>query len=310
MLLVPNLSLTALTITFLWACNWLGLIYLAESITRVVAHKSLINLVGKSKKNLLLFALASVSGGVIIEGIGQWIGKLWFYPFFTLQQYSLVCIPGFALYMLTIAECYLAAKTILDRLIKTPRQTRKYFFLEKMIYPKFLMLGAVCILLSLGLGLTRYHENNGYFFDPTHYSEFKVNFLAILLMPFGVWLVCEYFEYKRHETSFLKDILRQYVSPVFAVLLATIVVGISMELINVRYGYWVYVNWPLQDMHIFGLPIVMLCIAWPIHFIMFLSLFRVVATEDSTEVWRPSSHTARLRPTRARKLKASLKPTS
>ena len=72
LLLIPKLHLTAVTITLLWASNWLGIVYLSESITRWLANKSLLALLLKNKKNLLFFAAASVFGGMIIEGAGQW----------------------------------------------------------------------------------------------------------------------------------------------------------------------------------------------------------------------------------------------
>ncbi len=285
-LVAPNLKLSAFTITFLWACNWLGIVYLSEALTRSIARKSLINLVFKSKQNLLLFLVASIVGGVFVEGIGQWVGKLWFYPFFSTQQYLLVAIPGFALYMLAIAECYLATKSVLDRFIRPPRVNKKYFPLERTLYPKLLIIGTLCLVISLVLSFAHYHSRGGYFFNTTHYSNFELNFTLIILMIFGVWFISEYVEYRHNQTSFIKDVMRQYWTPLFAVILATIIFGLSMELVNLRYKYWVYVNWPHQNTHFLGLPIFIFTV-WPLQFIMFLSLFRVITVQDSVDIWRP-----------------------
>jgi len=281
----PNLNFDARQITFWWACNWGGLIFLSEYITRLLRSKSLLSLLVRNKKNLLIFIAVSTLGGLCVEGIGQWVGKLWFYPFFTIHQYKLATTLGFSLYMTTIAEVYIAAKSLVDRFLKPPRISRANTELERAVYPKLLLVGVLMIASSFLLGYKQYQKVGGYFFDATRVVDFHVNFWIIIWAPVGVWLVAEYFEYKRRQMSLLKDLTREYWNPALAILLATVVVGVSMELINQRYGYWVYVNWPLQQVKILNLPILMICLAWPLHFIMFLSIFRAIAAERSINVW-------------------------
>jgi hypothetical protein len=288
-LIAANHNFTAKEITALWTCNWLSLILISEYTTLKLKSNSLFALLSRNKKNLLIFLLISTLGGLAVEGIGQWIGKLWFYPFFTLHQYQKATTLGFSLYMTTIAEVYIASKSIIDRFIRPPKIARSSFIWEKKLYPKFLLLGILFVAASLALSYRQYEKAGGYFFDATKIVNFHISFFTIIMAPLGIWLICEYIENRRRQMSFLKDISREYWNPLLAIILSTLIVGFSMEIINLRYGYWVYVNWPLQQVRVFNLPVLMIGLAWPLHFVMFLSMFRAIAAERSINVWSAST---------------------
>ncbi len=266
-----------------WALNWLGLILICEHITYRLKRKSLLKTVRLSRSNTINFIVASVLGGALIEGIGQWLAKLWYWPYFSLPDYLAIFIPGFALYMLMVGECYLAMKAIFDTIITPRKISIKYYPFERKLYRVLAAMGTVAIILGLVL---LFHDYPGrYVFNINSPNALHVTFLGVIMIAFGVWWCCEYIEYRHREMSFMKDIIRAYWNPLLAIVFATIIVGISSELINLRHGYWVYVNWPLQHTRFLGLPIIMLTVAWPLQFIMFLSLLRAITAKDSVDVW-------------------------
>ncbi len=58
-----------------------------------------------------------------------------------------------------------------------------------------------------------------------------------------------------------------------------------METVNTTHGFWVYINWPYQNIRFLGLPVTML-LAWPLHYLGFLSLFRSLSDDTSVEILR------------------------
>lgn len=283
-LIIPQEKISTKIITLCWFLNWAGLIFICEYITFKLNHQSLLRIVHFSPANMHRFIVAAVGGGIIIEGVGQWLGKLWFYPYFTSWQYLMICIPGFYLYMLTIAEGYLAMKAIADRLINwhssnnRPKRTRLTNSMIRNVGIIMIVVG----LLAIGVD---YVSQGGYIFNIFSPSAFKVNFWMIVFLFVGIFLICESVEFKHREVSFITDIYRHYWNPIIAIFLSTFLIGLSMELLNIKLGFWVYVNWPLQNIHLLGLPIIMIAVAWPAQFVMFLSLFRAVTAKDSKDVW-------------------------
>lgn len=69
-----------------------------------------------------------------MEGVAQWLGKLWFYPYFNTYKYAVFFILGFGFYWLMIAESYLATKAILDFSRKGERLVRNYYPFEAPFY--------------------------------------------------------------------------------------------------------------------------------------------------------------------------------
>jgi len=185
--------------------------------------------------------------------------------------------------MLMIAECYLATKAIIDKFSPHHTVSSKNYRFEPALYQALGIVGLISFCFGVSLLLADYHHS--YSFDVNLPFIHAVTFAGVLLFACGVWWCSEYVEFRRHKTSLLHDLLHGYWNPLVAILVATAVVGVSMELINLRHEYWIYANWPLQDFHVLGLPVIMIAVAWPIHFVMFLSLFRAITAKDSAEVW-------------------------
>jgi hypothetical protein len=269
---------------FFWFLFYFGLILICDGITVKIYKKSLLESIFRNKKNLFRFLLVSTIGGIGLDLFGQWLGKLWFYPYFTLSKYVLIYIPGWALYWLLIVESYLAIKALLDLGIKGKKFVKKYYNFEKKLYFTLGVLGIILLPLSLFLLIKGYIANGGAF-NLSMPLLYEVNFVYILLGFFGVWFLFEFIEYLNKETSLLKNIIHKYFNPFLAIIFSSFILAVAMETKNFFSQYWIYLNWPLENIILFGIPF-LIYVAWPLHYIAFLSLFKIIGKDLTSEIWK------------------------
>lgn len=265
-----------------------GIIFVSEGITEAVYRKSLLHAIFKNAHTIIAYFALSMVGAVMLDGVSQWLGKLWFYPLLNNATYPFVFVFSFAIYWLMVIESYLAVKALLDAVMKGKRMVRTYFGFERPLYTSLGALGILLIPIAAALMTNDYAvQRGGYVFELTKAVDYKANFGFILLMFFGTWFLFEAIEYFRKETSLLRDILHHYFTPLIAVVLASFGTALLMETQNffAGAGAWVYANWPLQEVTFLGLPVVMF-LFWPIHYIFFLSLWRAFSDKESDEVWK------------------------
>ena len=225
----------------------------------------------------------------MLDGVAKFLGKLWIYPDWSPTFYALIFIPGFAAYWLTIAESYLAAKTLLDYAHKGTRSITKSYRFERAFYSVIGILGVLFAVGAILLLLSDYVGQPLSLFTPENvYSSaisFRVAFSEILLLFLGTWFIFEWIEFSRKKTSLLKDIVHQYYTPLLAIIIGSFVNSIFMEAQNIPSGLWRYTNWPLEYLAIFGVPIIALLV-WPLHYVTFLSLFRATTDKESNLIWQ------------------------
>ncbi len=265
-----------------------GIIFISEGITEAVYKKSLLRAIFKNAHTVIAYLVLSMVGAVMLDGVSQWLGKLWFYPTLTNATYPFVFVLGFAFYWLMVIESYLGVKALLDLALKGKRMVRTYFGFERPLYTSLGAFGILLIPIAAALMTNDYAvQRGGYVFELTHAVDYKVNFAYILFMFFGTWFLFEAIEYFRKETSLLRDIFHHYFTPLIAVVIASLGTALLMETQNffAGAGAWVYTNWPLQEITFLGLPVVMF-LFWPIHYIFFLSLWRAFSDKESDEVWK------------------------
>ncbi len=294
-LLLPRYENYAEAPAFFWlilfalgAFFMLGIIFLCEGVTEAIYKKSLLRAIFKNAHTLIAYLALSMVGAIMLEGVSQWLGKLWFYPVLNNATYPVVFVFSFAFYWLMVIESYLAVKALLDLLMKGKRMVRTYFGFERPLYTSLGALGIILIPIAAALMTNDYAvQRGGYVFELTKAVDYKVNFAYIFLMFFGTWFLFEAIEYFRKETSLLRDIFHHYFTPLAAVIVASLGTAVLMETQNffAGTGAWVYTNWPLQEVTFLGLPVVMF-LFWPIHYIFFLSLWRAFSDKESDEVWK------------------------
>lgn len=272
-------------LAFFWFLFMFGIVLISDGITEKIYNKSLLGEIRKSKKNLILFFIISIAGGIILEGVAQWLGKLWIYPYFNTYSYPVFFIFGFGLYWLMIAESYLATKAILDYIRRGKNIVRNYYWFEPPFYKFLGIVGFILVPLSAFFMLRDYTINGGYIFDISNQINYKVNFVYVITIFLGTWFILECIEYFRKKTSLIKDIFHHYFNPLASILLASFILAIIMETENILHGFWRYTNWPFENIQFLNLPIMMF-IAWPLHYVAFLSLFRAFTEKESDDIWK------------------------
>ena len=76
-LLLPASLVSGKVLAIFWFLFMYGIILIGDGITQKIYNKSLLHEIRKSKKNMISFFVISVLGGIILEGVAQWLGKLW-----------------------------------------------------------------------------------------------------------------------------------------------------------------------------------------------------------------------------------------
>lgn len=286
--LLPIEWVNIITLTFCYLFFMLGIIFISEGITLKLKNKSLLNEILKNAKNLFAFIGISILGGVLFEGVLKWFGKLWVYPYFSMSFYLGIFIAGFAMYWLMVIESYLAVKTAIDYFRKGRQKVGRPFAFEERLY-KFLGILGLSITIFTSIFIFIDYQNS----DLALFSEsdlvnitanYKASILYFFLLFAGFWFILEFIEYSRKKTSLLKDIIHNYFSPISAILIGSFILAVVMEVENIPLGYWIYTNVPLAEIKFIGLPILMF-IGWPLHYILFLSLFRALTQKESDEIW-------------------------
>lgn len=283
--LLPVEFINGKTLMIFWFLFMFGIVLIGDGITEKIYKKSLLREIKKNKKNTILFFVISIAGGIILEGVAQWLGKLWIYPYFNFYTYSVFFVLGFGLYWLMIAESYLATKAFFDYLRRGKQIVRNYYWFEPLFYKLLGIIGVILVPLSAFFILSDYTSHGGYVFDISNQINYKVNFIYIITIFLGTWFVFECIEYFRKKTSLLKDIFHHYFNPLVSILIASFILAIIMETENIPFGFWRYTNWPFENIQFLNLP-VMMFLAWPLQYIAFLSLFRAFTQKESDEIWK------------------------
>ncbi len=247
----------------------IGLWLILDAIDFMMNKSSVLH---KIKKWNILFFYIFLSGiliGVIFEFYGIFISNLWtsYFNTWSLQMqilhYSVGIIVGYGIPVLIYMSLFRISLTL----------TKKEF-------GKF---GKRLITKRLESNLFRNLGTAGLIFliIPLLLYPFSLYWSPILrgwLFSFcliGLWFVLEYVEYRRHESSFLKDIFEGKWLPPLAVIITALIVPILWENLNYMRESWAYRNIPLENFKIFGIPVVIMG-GWVLLVVIYLSFFRII----------------------------------
>lgn len=274
---LPNEYQTNLPIFISVAISSLGIIVVSEYVTIKFAKYSLVGDLRKSSVSLLRLLLVGLFGGLILDGIMMWLGKLWIYPYWDIGFYALVFVPGFAFYFFTLVEAYLACKVLIDRLVPGHKFITKRKKVENKIFWALFYLGLIFGVIGTFILALGYAELGAYVFSVNTFID--LNDLNVLLgvgLLFGsAVLILEFILYLSAKQSFVLTLIHGYFNPTLAIILASVVLIIFMEGQNMLLLFWEYKNVLFEDIQLLSLPILGV-IAWPIHYVFLINLFRLI----------------------------------
>ncbi len=230
-------------------------------------------------RHFLHFSVAGIAAGVLLEGFAQWLGKLWYYPYFSVGSYALWFVGGFVMYSLLVFESYEGIKAVVRRFMR-PRRVRHRRF-EPRLYTAFWRYGLLGIPAGVFVILLSYDKGYRFVIDSPLYL--RTAFLGVLIVFLSVYLLLEYFEYRRRESSLLERLINRDYAPLVSILIASVVLSLVMEVQNAPLGFWRYFNLPGMDVLFLGVPVAVF-LAWPLQYFAFLSFYRAFF-EKKDDVW-------------------------
>jgi hypothetical protein len=260
----------------------LGVILIGEGICRWLGAPSLCSLAFSDPVTLGRITLAGAAAGLAMELVGQWLAKLWTYPYWTVWFYALVVIPGFAFYWLSIVETYLAAKAVLDRLTRprhamTARSAR---------FAALGLIGAVALIVAIWLYFHWYAQSSKFPFTIATVTIHAPPFAYGLLAFAGLWLLAEWALRRRGSPSLIGAAAGGYWVPPAAIVVASVILSVVMEPQNAVHRLWAYQHFPWPGSAFAGVPLSVFA-AWPLQYVTFLVLASLLAPKLAGLFWPP-----------------------
>ncbi len=246
-----------------------GAIVAGEGICSALGSTSLWDIVVRDPFMLLRLLACGVAAGLVLEIVAQWLGRLWYYPWWTTWFYVLVLVPGFALYWLFIVESYLAAKAVLDAAVR-----RRPVLRSVRLWPAGVAVLAVFAALSI-----RWYAQRDFTFDVTGPTPAAPPFGYAVLAFTGVALL---------DGGLVTAVSRRYWVPFAAIVLAAAVISVAFEVPNTVHWQWAYDHFPGPVLP-GGLPLTVF-LAWPLQYAVFLAVPSAILPSLAALFWQPPAH--------------------
>lgn len=243
-----------------------GVIVASEGICDAVGGRSLWGLATADPMLLLWLLACGALSGVVMEVVAQWLGRLWYYPYWTPWFYALILVPGFTFYWVSIVESYLAAKAVLDTLAR-PRSVTGFVRL----WP----VGLLALALSVALSI-RWYAHRGFAYALTDPTPSAPAFGYALLAVIGIALL---------SGALVTAAVKRYWVPFAAIGISAVVLSVAMEIPNAVHKHWAYAHFP-GPAGPAGLPWSVF-VAWPLQYLVFLAIPSVILPRAAALFWRP-----------------------
>ncbi|MBI2356769.1 hypothetical protein HYV12_01835 [Candidatus Dojkabacteria bacterium] len=263
----------------------IGIVLVCDSIIEINTGKSFLKSLLSTPRNILLFALASNIGGLLLDSLANYFGGMWYYPHWSSGLYLALFSVGFTVYFSSILFSYLAIKSCLDRWSEGRELVTKSYSFEKSLYRILFLLGisAIAYVVYRIFYTTSFFRD--FVFEISKYKAPYLNIYDMFVAFFGVWFLFEYLSFKKGQNNFIKDLLHGYMNPLYAIIFAATILALYMEIQNLPIGLWIYSNMPLDSLKIVNLPI-LLFVGWPLHYIAFLAIYRYFGEPLSNGIWK------------------------
>ncbi len=234
------------------------------------------------------FIILGLCFGLLLEFYGNWIGRFWYYPHWDITYYAVIFIPGYAIYSFYLLETYLGTKAVLEHFFKKKQSRFKEAGWDKWFTA--LGLGAAAGIGAITTWVIATLPKGAGFWDAfLIYKQRQGNFdnwYLFALIALLIWLLLEFLEYKKHETSLLYELIRGNFWPLAALLLAAFVSTVLYEVFNLPGGLWRYAygNVPFENIKLLSFPI-LVYVGWPLHYLWAFSLYRLLFKKDTENLW-------------------------
>ena len=275
----------------------MGVIFLGEGVSQQFGGKSLIGLARGNGWNLARFLVVGAATGLLAEIFAQWLGKLWYYPYYPTWFYWPSLVASFLFYWVMIVESYFGVKAVLDRYIKWGGREKpgplRYYGFEHTLYMLLGAAGVGALVFGLIEIFFSYEaRGGGYTFNALGPSFYAPPLRYILLCFAGVWSIGEAVLYTRGLPSLLRSIFHGYVVPALSLAGASVLTSVIWESQNAQVNYWVYEHWPYPHLSLFHVQLSVLA-TWPANYVVYLIIPAAIVASWAPIIWsRPTRQKA------------------
>lgn len=266
----PRRSIDSLSLTVFWAFVANTQIILCDQVTLKLGGESLLQEATGSAKAWASFLCVGALSGLLLDGLGQWLGKLWIYPYWNEAIYAVTFVAGFCAYWLATVESYTVTLAILRRVRrwKSVLQPRSY---EPVLSRALGIAGIALTVVSVALIVLHYRQVGGYVFEVQRPLPLHAPFGYFLTAFAGVWLMLEWVQSALGYQSLIKALLGGRILPLVSLSIASVAFSLFWEGVNAGCRFWTYTNWPLPEWQLFHVPLAVF-LTWPFQYVVFLSL--------------------------------------
>ena len=269
--LAPKRSIDLAGLTIFWAFFSLTQIILCDQAAIVMGHGSLLQYATRNGRAWMRLLCTGALSGLLLDGLAQWLGKLWFYPYWNEAFYGVTFVIGFCAYWLATCESYVLIHAILKRIRRERRPPAGLRFYENTLFRTLGLLGIALFTTAILLIAHDYRQAGGYVFEVRRQTPVRIHFSYFLAAFIGLWLILEWIQVARGSLSLLRTIINGRLNPLLALLVSSCIFSLFWETVNSAHHFWVYTNWPLRQWQLMHIPLTVL-LTWPLQYVVFLSL--------------------------------------
>lgn len=245
--LAPKRSVDLAGLTIFWAFFSLTEIILCDQVVVAFGRESLLQCATRNGGSWARLLCIGAVSGLLLDGLAQWLGKLWIYPYWNEAFYGGAFIIGFAAYWLAISESYVFVRAILNWVHRERPVRRTPRIHDAALFRSFGAAGIALTTWAILRIWKEYRMAGGYVFQIRQRVSIHIHFDYFLMAFIGVWLTLEWVQVARGKLSLLRTILNGRLIPVLALLISSTVFSIFWETVNSAHHFWVYTNWPLSQ---------------------------------------------------------------
>lgn len=258
-----------------FAVNWVSLVVLIEGLDSLWFGRGFLQ--RSWKDSALIFAGSIVFCSILAFFLG-FAARLWYYPKLSLTLYLILAPIGYYLYTKAMFLLY-------ESFEQGFRPTK---FRSPWLHYDTVM-GVELLLAVFGTGVVgvKTYEllmmQRPGFWTISTVADFAVDWwypFAVLMVT--TWIF-EYVAYRQGKSTLTEHVLCGDSKPLISILIANLFAVVAFEYVNVPFGVWEFVHWPLQEWRILDIP-VLAYVAWPFQFPAFLAILRSLLPVDR-EVW-------------------------
>lgn len=260
-----------------FAIQWSSILVLIAGVDRYLFGSSVFSIGWRKIMDLVLGSFI-FHVGLVFYG-GAVARTMWYYPDLDFFIYASLAPLGYALYGLGLYGLY---ETI-ERELEPERSEMVEPGYYNAVMKSQIVLGITGVLISTGYVLELISTYDIALGAIQAAPDMQLSLWFFFVPWISMFLLFEGICYIRGKTTLTLEVLNRDFSPIYAILVASAIGILIIEIVNVPVGLWEFVNWPYPDKTLFGLPL-LVYLSWPLQFPALLATMRAVFPKDE-RIW-------------------------